>query len=297
MIKIFLHSDDLGITCQSTDQLLQSWRSGYLDGFSIIANGDAVGQISGILLADPERKARIAVHFNLTEGHSSARAEKVPLLVNAKGELRYTFGGLLRDVLISFPAKRRELLQQIALECSAQIAVVRSICGARTVTAIDGHNHIHMIPGVFEAIAQTAKDASIPEIRISCEPFFLEKPRSDWLQPFLWINMIKHFLLKIFSVSSRHVALRFGLNSPDAMIGVLYSGRMSASRALRGVAAATDVDSVEVVFHVGRADSSEVARWRHASYSKFHLSKWRDSERAEVARLSKQVHTSAPTFP
>ena len=292
-MRVILHSDDAGITSQSTRVVLEAWKAGHLDGFSIIANGDALKQISDALMIEPERKARIAVHLNLTEGRSSAPAVAVPLLVNSDGEMRHSFASLLGTIFSSHPSRRRELLRQIAIECAAQIVAVRSICGTRSVAVIDGHNHIHMLPGVFDVVAQTARDAGIPEIRISREPFFLEKPCSDWLQPFLWINMIKHFLLKILSLSGRRVARRFGLSSPDAIIGVLYSGRMSASRALRGMEAAAGAAKVEIVFHVGRADPSEASRWKHSAYSTFYLSKWRNIERAEVACLSKRMHTSA----
>lgn len=291
MMQIIRHSDDLGITHQSTKHLLEAWRSGHLDGFSIIANGDAIDEIPDGLAGEAERGARIAVHFNLTEGRSSMPPSGVPLLVDSRGELKHTFGSLMLAILFATSARRNELIRQIAAECTAQISAVRALCGVRVVTAVDGHNHIHMIPGVFTAVAQATRDAGIPEIRISSEPFFQETWR-DWLQPFWWINLIKHVLLRILSISGRRVAQRYCLKSPDVIIGVLYSGRMTAARALRGIEAAVGASKVEIVFHIGRANLSEVARWRHSAYSSFQLSKWRDIERAEVCHLSERMHTS-----
>jgi len=289
MIEIILHSDDLGITQQSTKHILAAWRSGHLDGFSIIANGDAVDEIPPVLAREAERSVRIAVHFNLTEGRSSAPPSEVPLLVDASGELRHTFGSLMLVSLFASPAKRIEFARQIAAECTAQIIAVRSLCSSRVITAIDGHNHIHMIPGVFTTVAQAACAAGIPEIRISAEPFYIEKSWRDWLRPFWLINLIKHILLRLLSVNARRVARQAGLNSPDAIIGVLYSGRMSEARALRGIEAADGATRVEIVFHVGRAHNSEAKRWRHAAYSTFHLSSRRDTERIEIGCLAKKI--------
>ena len=74
MTRIILHSDDLGITSSITKNMLDSWRAGHLKSFSIIANGSAINEISDALTSSPELKARIAVHFNLSEGFSSANA-------------------------------------------------------------------------------------------------------------------------------------------------------------------------------------------------------------------------------
>jgi len=291
-VRVILHSDDMGITLHSTGRILEAWRLGHLDGFSIIANGDATAMIPVGLADAAELPVRLAVHFNLTEGCSSAPANEVPLLADANGELRNTFGSLFVAALFSPPSKRRELFRQIAIECAAQIVAVQAFCGKRSITAIDGHNHIHMIPGVFAAVAQSASDVGIPEIRISFEPFFMEKPWRDWQKPFWWKNLIKHLLLRILSVNARVVARRLGLHGPDAIIGVLYSGRMSAERALCGIKAIAGANEIEIVFHIGRSHATEATRWRHSAYTAFHLSEWRDFERAEIGQLAEQMRTS-----
>lgn len=65
MTRVILRRDDFGIACHATGRILDVWRAGHLDGFSIIANGDAIRQIPGALMAAPELKARISVHINL----------------------------------------------------------------------------------------------------------------------------------------------------------------------------------------------------------------------------------------
>jgi chitin disaccharide deacetylase len=291
-MRVIRHSDDLGITRHSTGRILEAWRAGHLNGFSIIANGDATEMIPVGLSDSSELPVRLAVHFNLTEGYSSAPATEVPLLVDASGELRNTFGSLFLAALFFPLSKKRELFRQIAIECAAQIVAVRSLCGTRAIAAIDGHNHIHMIPGIFAAVARSARDAGIPEIRISFEPFYMEKPWRDWQRSFWWKNLIKHLLLIILSVNARLVARRVGLHGPDAIIGVLYSGRMTAVRALCGIKAAASATEIEIVFHVGRAHVSEASRWRRSAYASFHLSEWRDIEHAEIGQLSERMGIS-----
>jgi predicted glycoside hydrolase/deacetylase ChbG (UPF0249 family) len=292
MKQIVRHSDDLGITFQSTNHILESWQAGHLDSFSIIANGDATDQIPLGLAAAGNRKIKIAIHFNLTEGRSTAPPEEVPLLVNEKGDFRHTFASLVLASILSPASKKKELFRQIAIECSAQIREIRSLCGKREVRALDGHNHIHMIPGIFNRIAQIAKKEGLSEIRIAFEPFYVDNLWHDWRKLFWWINLIKHLLLKFLSIHARQVARRLSLVYPDAIIGVLYSGRMTASRALRGIETANRANNIQVIFHIGRAHIVEAKRWRRSTYAAFHLSEWRDKERSEIGSFSDLLNES-----
>jgi hypothetical protein len=85
------------------------------------------------------------------------------------------------------------------------------------------------------------------------------------------------------------------LRASGRLIGVLYTGHMTTQRAQRGLAGAQarGVETVEVVFHVGRATPEESGRWRrHTSlcsrYASFHLSPLRDVEREELRLLAGQ---------
>lgn len=291
-MNIIRHSDDLGVTHQSTKQILAAWRAGDLDGFSIFANGEATELISAELANAPEKPARIAVHFNLTEGYSTLPHSMVPLLVNSSGKFKHSFVSLLMSLLFTTVNMRRKLLAQIGIECDAQIRRVQAICGTRSPTIIDGHAHIQMIPGIFTTTAKCALKAGIHNIRVSKEPFHVANSKNDWRQLFWWVNLCKHLLLRLFSVPARHKMQSLGLHSPDVIIGVLYSGKMSATRALSGVKAATMASEIEVIFHIGRAHADEASRWRNANEAAFHLSEWRDIERTELSLFTNQMNNS-----
>lgn len=286
-MRVIRHSDDLGITEQATKQLLASWLAGNLDGFSILANGDAVALVSEALLNNPQ-PARIAVHFNLTEGYPLAPSYEIDLLVDARGRFKHNFVSLLMVLLGSTPKKREKLKEQIRLECTKQIEFIRSLCGTRSITAIDGHVHIHMIPGVFDTVARCAHDEGIPEIRISNEPFHLADTRKDWKQRFWWINLSKHLLLRLFSLAAHSKVRARGLYAPDAILGVLYSGEMSLERTLSGLRAAkaAAASELEIIFHIGRSTPKEVSQWKNNQEAEFHLSKWRDIERDELSSFT-----------
>jgi hypothetical protein len=75
------------------------------------------------------------------------------------------------------------------------------------------------------------------------------------------------------------------------MVGVLYTGRMTAARLEAGVAAAlrAGAGDVEAVVHVGRPDPSELARWRNRDAIRADAaSPLRDAERDEVRRFAQR---------
>jgi hypothetical protein len=77
-------------------------------------------------------------------------------------------------------------------------------------------------------------------------------------------------------------------SSPDALVGVLYTGRMTAAAAKAGIEAARrhGAREVEVIFHIGRADEEELPRWGGLpEIGAFYLSSARDREYEELQRL------------
>ena len=284
-MKIIFHSDDLGITAGASRHILAAWTAGALDGFSVIANGDAMDAVRRELEKQPERPARIAVHFNLTEKAPSAPPREVSLLLGPDGMFRHSFGSLFAKWLLSSRSEWRALLAQVEMECRAQISTVRAASGGRGVHAIDGHNHVHMIPGIFSAVAGAARSEGVAEIRVSREPFYVADPVQDLLRGFWWINLVKHALLCWLSWRAIPVTTSHALRFPQYMIGILYTGHMSRRRAERGIAAAAarGASTVEVVFHVGQSTESEIARWAGSrTYASFHLSSSRSLEYEEL---------------
>ena len=81
-MKLILHADDLGATPGVSRIILDAWKAGLIDGFSILANGLGVGLVREGLAIHAELDARISVHLNLSDGKSILPSEEVPGLVD-----------------------------------------------------------------------------------------------------------------------------------------------------------------------------------------------------------------------
>ena len=295
-MRVIRHVDDMGSTPAITTRIVAAWRAGQVDSFSVLANGSGLAELRRALLDEPDRPARIAAHLNLSEGPSCAPAEQVPLLVDAEGRLRHTFASLLAA---SLGPDRRAFLDQVRLEWAAQIEAVRSVVQPRAVQAVDGHIHVHMLPALFPVAAELATEHAIPEVRITREPLHLSRRLADTASMELPVNLVKHGVLRVLARRARPLARRAGLRSPDRFVGVLYTGRMSAAAASAGTAAARrrGAESVELLFHIGRAAPSEAERWpadASPAVRSFPLSSARDREHAELARYAARTQSPEP---
>jgi predicted glycoside hydrolase/deacetylase ChbG (UPF0249 family) len=281
----FITCDDVGATFAVTARAVEAWRQGLLEGFSILANGDGCASLREHLAAEPQRELRVAVHLNLSEGPPSAEPASVPLLLDDRGLLARGFAGAL---LGSSSRRRGEFLRQVEIEWRAQIAAVRRLIGDREIRALDGHRHVHMLPSLFPVAARLAGQEGVPEIRIAREVPYVSAAAIDTLWLGFPANIIKHLVLRLCSLRARQVAHRHELRHPSAIVGILYTGRMSRQAAASGLEAASRQGAavVEVIFHIGRASQEEAGRWVGSpGMFRFYHHPYRDHEYRELRKL------------
>lgn len=287
-LHTLFHSDDFGFTPNITRRIGEAWSAGYLDGFSILANGYACDVAQAILADQATLRARISVHLNLCEGPALIRTGDRGLITDSEGNLNCSVGGLWSQWMISSADIRKELLIQIETEWRKQIAAVVDLCRPRAVTAVDGHMHVHMLPFLFPVAADLAVEFGVPEIRISRERFHLSPDWRDSMNVGFSANIAKHIACRHWAKSARRIARAKGLRSPDALVGLLYTGRMTARAARAGMEASrrAGAETVEVLFHVGRASADEKQYWlKNARAGAFPLSDKRDAEFEALADL------------
>jgi len=282
-MRVDWHADDLGASSLVNSNILTVWESGNLSGASIIANGDALNSAAERINADRDRPIRLMVHLNLSEGEPIAPQDKLPLLINEHGKFFLGFTGIWQLWWQSGERSRRELLKQIKIEWSRQIEHVIEVFAPRQVSGLDGHIHIQMLPFLFPIAADLATKYGLAEIRISEELFHFDLPSS--LRPNYLANIAKHLLLNSLAKRARLIIEQTDLRAPDAVAGVLYSGHMTRSVAAAAIMKGESkrLQWLELIFHPGRAATSEHSRWiNQPDIWKFYSAPERDMERDEL---------------
>src|SRR6202035_4124974 len=127
---------------------------------TLLPNGASFA--SAVELAKLTPSLGVGVHLNLSDGKPVSPPETVQSLVNARGE----FAGGPEALLLRI-ARRNLRLNEVEIEWESQIQKVRN-AGIHP-THLDGHKHVHMLPGMFEIALRLAKRNSIAAVRISHE--------------------------------------------------------------------------------------------------------------------------------
>jgi predicted glycoside hydrolase/deacetylase ChbG (UPF0249 family) len=104
----------------------------------------------------------IGVHLNLSEGVPVSSATNIPSLVDRRGRLHLSPGRLLLGIVtqrVNLADVETEFRQQILKVFSAGILP----------THLDGHKHVHVLPGVSDMVIRLAREFSIRSIRCPSE--------------------------------------------------------------------------------------------------------------------------------
>jgi len=282
---VYISADDYGLCDVASTHIQQCIDCDAINKVSVFPNLEQV---------DPKRiteskNVRLSLHLNLVEGKCMAKPSEVPLLADKYGNLKHSFTGLLKLGLFH----PKEFSKQVYREIKAQVLFWKSLLPEAALFCVDGHQHTHMIPSVFNALLRVLEEekVNLDYIRIPCEPllpyiktpslYFTYNPinvAKQWLLNFLW-RLNKHKGQKL------HTALFFG---------ILFSGRMDERRVLRilpkyeKLAQKRGMD-IEVLFHPGYLDVNDSFTGKNIAFSKFYLSGNRKTEFDSVMKMRKKA--------
>ena len=281
-----LHADDLGLSDATNRAILQLVQDGRLDGASLLVNGPmAAAGVAAWHALEPKRPdLQLCLHLCLTEGPAAAPAATIPDLVDPDGHLRLSFGRWLLASLWP-PGQQRRLREQLGLEIEAQIARFRQLCGPGSIH-LDGHQHIHLVPIVLEAVLARAEAHNIVWLRSTGEPLPTGLPLRCWWEAWCQAGLLKWLVLQLLNQRARRPMRRQGLSSNRGFAGVLFTGRMAGAplkagwRELRRLARQEQAGETAplLLAHPGAPLSMDLSAAGFAVSQPFAASSWRQRE-------------------
>src|SRR5262245_58685857 len=148
MRELIVNADDFGLTRQVSQGILDAHREGIVTSTTLMANGS--GFDAAVSMSRQAPQLGIGVHLNLSEGKPVARAWEIPSLVNSRGTLYLTPGRLWAGIL-----KREVSLSDVERELRGQVEKV--IRTGISPTHLDGHKHVHVLPGIAAVVIRLAQ--------------------------------------------------------------------------------------------------------------------------------------------
>ena len=144
--------------------VIRAHREGILTTASLMVNEPAFDEAVAIAKENP--KLGVGLHVTLMCGRSALPPEKIPGLVNARGE--FSNGPVAAGFRYFF---RRELREQLRQEIRAQFEKFRAT--GLPLDHVNGHLHFHLHPAVFPILMEDAEQLGIRHMRLTRDPFWL----------------------------------------------------------------------------------------------------------------------------
>ena len=249
MKNLIVNADDLGWTDGVNRGIVEAFHHGIVTSASLLANGAAFA--SAVETARSAPALGVGVHLNLSDGPPVADRETVTSLLNDDGEFANGPESLfLRRV------RRGPLLAEVETEWDAQI---QKVCDAGIApTHVDGHKHVHMLPGLFEIALRLAKRHGIGAIRVSLEASSLRKALSSGTKRHATVVMkqgVQARGLKLLARDAREQAERAGISTSDYFCGIAQTGQLTREGVEQFMRSLPD-GTTELVCHPGYADAA-----------------------------------------
>ena len=219
--NLIVNADDLAWTEGVNRGIAQAHRYGIVTSATILANGAAFASAVELVKATPS--LAVGVHLNLSDGKPVSPPETVPSIVNDRGDFK---GG--PEALLLRVARRNLRIKEVEMEWESQIRKV--VNAGIQPTHLDGHKHVHMLPGMFEIALRLAKRNAIPAVRISHEGSSLRAALSSGENqniPLVMKQGVQARVLKLLARDARALAEAAGIATTDYFCGIAQTGELT----------------------------------------------------------------------
>jgi chitin disaccharide deacetylase len=160
MKQLIVNSDDFGMTHGVNRAIAECHRNGIVTSATIMANCSFFDD--AVALAKQIPSLAIGVHLNLSQETPVSSPAEIPTLVNSRRELFLKPHRLLHRI-----ASKKVRLREVEFEMRAQIR--RVFDAGISPDHLDGHMHVHVVPGVREIVIKLAREFGVTAVRCPIE--------------------------------------------------------------------------------------------------------------------------------
>ena len=214
MKSLIINIDDVGISPAINEAVKKCYALGIITGVSVVSCGSHFFEACNMLQKIEKRD--VGAHLTLT-GHLMPCTKDSSKVRNLLGK-KETFLESYKDLIRQYVIKKFDL-GAIYLEFSNQIKKIKE--EGLTVTHLDSHEHIHMLPDIMKIVVTLAREFNVPYIRLSKEPGSMLK------KEFTIKDFFRYASLKAFAPVAKRIITENGLKCNDAFLGHFHSGRIN----------------------------------------------------------------------
>ena len=206
--RLIVNADDFGRSHSINEAVIRAHREGILTSASLMVNEPGFDE--AVALARQNPKLGVGLHLSLLCAHSALSPEKIPGLVNARGEFSNNPVGVGFRYFFN-----RSLREPLRAEIHAQFA--RFHATGLPLDHVNGHLHLHLHPVIFHILMEDAEKLGIRHLRFTRDCF----ARSRRMTHGRWFYRVAHALIHdrlskrarepLRQRGIKHVQITFGL--------------------------------------------------------------------------------------
>lgn len=227
---LIVNADDLGLSPSVNTAIFDVFRAGNLSSATLMVN--MPGTTDAVERAREHPGLGIGLHFCLTEGRAVA----------GPSSLTRPDGAFMDRTTLTKRTLRGDVAaSDVRRELEAQLDRMHGL-GVRA-THVDGHQHVHMLPRLFQAMVPVLRDKGLP-VRMVDPP--RGALRASWGRP---KKAIKQWMNRRFAAADR---ARFQGRTNDKLVSIHdldHAGPYDASTYAGLLAATREQEVVEVMVH------------------------------------------------
>jgi hopanoid biosynthesis associated protein HpnK len=157
--RLVINADDFGLSAGVTRGIVEGHEAGVVTSTSLLVNAPAFAD--AVAAARRLPRLGVGIHFNLTTGRPVSPPAQVPSLCDRAGRF-HSLASLAARALTG-----RIAASEVGAECRAQLA--RFAATGLRPTHLDGHHHVHLLPGIWAPVAAAARAAGVWVVRVPLE--------------------------------------------------------------------------------------------------------------------------------
>jgi hopanoid biosynthesis associated protein HpnK len=234
--RLIVNADDFGRSAAINAAVIRAHREGILTSASLMVNEPAAAEAVALAKANP--RLGVGLHLTLLCGQAAMAPERIPGLVNGRGEFSNDYiGASLRYFF------RRELREQLRAEIHAQFSRFRAT--GLPLDHVNGHLHVQLHPTVFGLLMEHATTLGIRHLRLTQDDFELNRQ----LAPGRLVWQALHAAVFAWLTERAEGALRDrGIKHTNTVFGLLQDSRVDENFLVKLLPALPTGDS-EVYSH------------------------------------------------
>ena len=219
--RLIVNADDFGASAGVNQAVIRAHREVILTTASLMVNEPGLAE--AVRLARETPRLGVGLHLTLLMGHAALPPEKIPGLVNARGEFsNHPVGVGMRYFF------QRRLRAQLRAEIHAQFEKFHAT--GLPLDHVNGHLHLHLHPVVFSILMEDAGALGIRHLRLTRDCL----ARSRRLGRGRWFYRLSHALIyELLSGRAREPLRRRGIRHAQITFGLLQTARVNEAYILK----------------------------------------------------------------